>query len=197
MESREKLMVSKVEAITISRSGAQGRPRKTISKAYLQEAFRPGRNISAAKLAKTLGVHRRTVGNYLKMYGIHRPGYLPISNDELDDIVRAYKERHPNTGIRYLRGFLLQKKLRIQRDRLLQSITRVDGVNKQLRKNTTIQRREYQSARPNALWHLDGHHKLIMWGIVIHGIVDGYDRMVRESNDMTNSLVDHSFRLLR
>ncbi|KAI5982901.1 hypothetical protein EDC04DRAFT_2616344 [Pisolithus marmoratus] len=28
--------------------------------------------------------------------------------------------------------------------------------------------------RPNALWHMDGHHKLIRWGIVIHGIVDGY-----------------------
>ncbi|KIM74567.1 hypothetical protein PILCRDRAFT_79976, partial [Piloderma croceum F 1598] len=26
----------------------------------------------------------------------------------------------------------------------------------------------------NSLWHLDGHHKLIMWGIIIHGVIDGY-----------------------
>jgi hypothetical protein len=30
----------------------------------------------------------------------------------------------------------------------------------------------------NALWHIDGHHKLIRWGIVIHGGIDGYSRMV-------------------
>jgi hypothetical protein len=28
------------------------------------------------------------------------------------------------------------------------------------------------------MWHLDGHHKLIRWGIVIHGFVDGYSRLV-------------------
>ena len=26
----------------------------------------------------------------------------------------------------------------------------------------------------NSVWHLDGYHKLIRWGIVIHGAVDGY-----------------------
>ncbi|ESK81644.1 hypothetical protein Moror_3251 [Moniliophthora roreri MCA 2997] len=28
------------------------------------------------------------------------------------------------------------------------------------------------------MWHLDGHHKLIRWGIVIHGIIDGFCRTV-------------------
>lgn len=173
-------MVTQVESVTVSRSGSRGRPRKHISKTYLQEVFRPGRNISATKLAKALGVHRRTVANYSKLYGIHRPHYSAITDDNLDQLVRQYKERHPCTGIRYLQGFLLQNRLRVQRHRLIASIARVDGVNKELRKDTTIKRREYQSARPGALWHLDGHHKLIMWGIVIHGIIDGYDRMVRQ-----------------
>ncbi|KAI9569823.1 hypothetical protein HD554DRAFT_2019662, partial [Boletus coccyginus] len=35
---------------------------------------------------------------------------------------------------------------------------------------------------PNALWHIDGHHKLICWGIVIHGIIDGFCRMVCANN---------------
>ena len=30
---------------------------------------------------------------------------------------------------------------------------------------------------PNSVWHLDGYHKLIRWGIVIHGAVDGYSRL--------------------
>ncbi|KAF8800927.1 hypothetical protein BYT27DRAFT_7042469, partial [Phlegmacium glaucopus] len=39
-----------------------------------------------------------------------------------------------------------------------------------------LERRSYQVPRPNALWHIDGHHKLIAWGIVIHGVADGYSR---------------------
>ena len=39
-------------------------------------------------------------------------------------------------------------------------------------------RGEYRNPRPNAVWHLDGYHKLGPWGIVIHGITDGYDRLV-------------------
>ncbi|KAG2157731.1 uncharacterized protein EDB93DRAFT_1078407, partial [Suillus bovinus] len=32
---------------------------------------------------------------------------------------------------------------------------------------------KYHIRWPNALWHLDGHHKVIQWGIVIHGFIDG------------------------
>jgi len=29
----------------------------------------------------------------------------------------------------------------------------------------------------NSVWDLDGYHKLIRWGIVFHGAVDGYSRL--------------------
>ena len=32
-------------------------------------------------------------------------------------------------------------------------------------------------AMPNSLWHIDSHHKLIKWRIVIHGGIDGYSRL--------------------
>lgn len=54
----------------------------------------------------------------------------------------------------------------------------MDVLGSVLRQNTTIKRRVYKVPRPNALWHLDGHHKLILWGIVIHGIIDGFERTV-------------------
>ena len=54
----------------------------------------------------------------------------------------------------------------------------MDDVAKVILHNTIIKQREYKSARPNALWHMDGHHKLGPWGIVIHGFVDGYNRVV-------------------
>ncbi|KAG1781733.1 hypothetical protein EV702DRAFT_962652, partial [Suillus placidus] len=41
-----------------------------------------------------------------------------------------------------------------------------------------IQRWKYQVKCSNALWHLDGHHKMIQWGVVVHGFIDGYCRTV-------------------
>ena len=41
-----------------------------------------------------------------------------------------------------------------------------------------VLRRIYSVPWINSLWHIDGHHKLIPWKIVIHGGIDGYSRMV-------------------
>ncbi|KAJ7101895.1 hypothetical protein C8R44DRAFT_593464, partial [Mycena epipterygia] len=62
----------------------------------------------------------------------------------------------------------------VQQRRVRKSLICVDGLGQVLRRHT-IERRDYESARPNSTWHMDGHHKLINWGIVIHGIIDGYD----------------------
>lgn len=173
--------MSKINVIVMERSGKRGRPRKVISKAFLKEAFKPGRNISVSKLASSLPVHKNTIKNYMRKYKITRQPFSTISNSSLDAIVKDYKHEHPNTGIRYIRGHLFQKGLRIQRQRIVASLSRVDDVAKVILHNTTIKRREYKSARPNALWHIDGHHKLGPWGIVIHGFIDGYDRVVSQS----------------
>jgi hypothetical protein len=101
-----------------------------------------------------------------------------ISDAHLDVVVKAYKEKRPSAGIRYIQGFLLQHHVRVPRQRVASSIKRVDGLGQVLVRRDAIRRRQYTSSRPNALWHLDGHHKLILWGFVIHGIVDGYCRSV-------------------
>ncbi|KAJ7823160.1 hypothetical protein B0H14DRAFT_2166741, partial [Mycena olivaceomarginata] len=62
----------------------------------------------------------------------------------------------------------------VQKERVRQSLRRVDRLGQVLRKQR-ITRRQYYSPRPNSVWHMDGHHKLIHWGIVIHGFVDGFD----------------------
>ena len=36
---------------------------------------------------------------------------------------------------------------------------------------------QYSVPSPNALWHIDGCHKLIRWWFVVHGGVDGYSRL--------------------
>ena len=174
----ERSKVSQIKVVTIQRSGKRGWPQKTISKAFLSEAFKPGRNISISKLASSLRVHRKTLKSYMRQYKITWQPFSTISDPSLDSIVRKYKDKRPNTGIRYLRGYLLHQGIRVQRERITASLSRVDDIAKVILRNKTIKRREYKSARPNALWHVDGHHKLGPWGIVIHGFTDGYDRVV-------------------
>ena len=176
--NREHSTVSKVAVIATHKSGKRGRPRKVISEAFLKEAFKPGRNISVSKLASSLPVHRNTVKNYMLHYKITQHPFSTIPNATLDALVRGYKDKRPNTGIRYIRGFLFSKGIRVQRERIVASLHRVDDVGGVFRRNNTIKRREYKSSRPNALWHVDGHHKLGPWGVVIHGFTDGYDRVV-------------------
>lgn len=164
--------------ITTRKPVGRGRPQKIISETFLQEVFRAGRNISIRTLATSLNIHRNTIAKSMKLYGITRPQFSNISNESLDAMIKGYKQRHPNTGIRYIRGHLTHHGIRVQRKRIIESLGRVDSVARVILNNKTIQRQEYISSRPNALWHVDGHHKLGPWGIVIHGFVDGYDRMV-------------------
>ena len=181
--------MSHINAVTVTPTGGRGRPRKLISSTYLQDALGPGRNIPAKKLAKALGIHWNTLAHYSSIYKIKRPIFSSISNADLDKIVKDFKVKHPSTGIRYLRGHLLLLKIRVQKTRLIDSIARVDKLNKVLRQSTTINQREYKSPGPNALWHVDGHHKLILWGIVIHGITDGFDRMASISEFILPAMI--------
>lgn len=58
-----------------------------------------------------------------------------------------------------------------------------------------IQRRNYSVPGPNALWHLDGNHKLIRWRLVVHGGIDGFSRMITflkcSSNNQSATVLHH------
>lgn len=159
------------------RTGRPGRPRKVIDPEYLREAFQPNRRISVTRLAKALNVHRNTVTYYMKACGINSK-FSDISAEDIDDLIRKYRQRRPDSGLKYVMGYLRGLKLRIQRQRVLSSLQRVDGINAAMRAQRPVRRRVYRVVRPNALWHGDGHHKLIRWGFVIHGFIDGFCRTV-------------------
>jgi hypothetical protein len=137
------------------------------------------RLISISGLARLIGVHQNTLSRYLKEHGIRRE-YSRISNNDLDDITRAFKTEKPESGLRYLAGFLQNSGLRVQDCRIRSSMKRVDALGQRLQERKVARRRKYETARPNSRWHLDGHHKLIRWGIVIHGFIDGYCRTVSD-----------------
>ena len=45
-----------------------------------------------------------------------------------------------------------------------------------------------------ALWHIDGNHKLIRWGFVIHGGIDGYSRRIMFLRCSTNNRANTVFQ---
>jgi hypothetical protein len=180
-----------VEAVTLVQKPGRGRPAKVISRSILEEAFQPTRRISRTKLAKLLGVHRSTLSRNLKRYNIST-NFSAITNAELDSLVEDFRKKRPDSGTVYLAGHLASAELRLQRWRVRDAQTRVDGVEVQLRNHRPIVRRVYTVKRPNALWHMDGYHKLILYGFVIHGIVDGYSRKV---NVLATYPDCHTYRL--
>lgn len=167
------------QPVSIETRNKRGRPRKVVNVELLKEAMNPTRRISQTVLAKKLGIHRNTLREKLKENAIDT-SFSDISNDDLDKLIKGYRDSQPHSGIRYLRGRLRSEGLRIQRWRVEKSIERVDRLGQSLRRRTTAKKEhnKYEVPRPNYLWHLDGHHKLIHWGIVIHGVVDGYSRKV-------------------
>ena len=72
--------------------------------------------------------HRNTIWMYMCEYGIGRQPFSTIPDASLDKIIGDYKAAHPNKGIRYIRGYLAQRGMRVQRERIIASLSRVDKV---------------------------------------------------------------------
>ncbi|KDQ05537.1 hypothetical protein BOTBODRAFT_74648, partial [Botryobasidium botryosum FD-172 SS1] len=82
------------------------------------------------------------------------------------------------SGRQYAISFLRRRSVHVEQRRVIGALRRIDGLGQALRRRDVIKRRAYKVPRPNAVWGLDGHHKLIRWGIVLHGIIDTYCRTV-------------------
>ena len=86
-----------------------------------------------------------------------------------------------------MQGHLLKKGIKITRKQLRALIHRVDHENTVTRRANVVRRRVYTVSHPNAMWHIDGHHKLIKWRFVIHAGVDGFSRTIVYIKCATNN----------
>lgn len=125
-----------------------------------------------------LDISRPTLYRRLEEYGIPLCDYTDISGSDLDDIVKDIKHSFPNDGEVMLQGHLLRLGVKVPRSSLRAAIHRVDHLNTVNRSSRVINRRTYSAAHPNAVWHIDGMHKLIRWRFVVHASVDGFSRMI-------------------
>ena len=56
-----------------------------------------------------------------------------------------------------------------------------------------LHRRQYNVPSPNALWYIDGCHKLIRWWFVVHGGIDRYSRVPVYLKVASNNRADTVF----
>jgi hypothetical protein len=135
------------------------------------------RKISVTALEKLMNISRPTLIKHLKENGVYHK-FTDLSKSELGALVKSFRNAKPDSGLRYIIGFLRRRGLCVQKRRASSTVHRVDGLGRVLRQRCVITWREYRVSRPHAIWHLDEHHKLILWGIVMHGFIDGYSRTV-------------------
>lgn len=80
-----------------------------------------------------------------------------LTNDELDSIVNRLRAHFRRAGISMLDGMLRRLGHRVPRERIRESLMRIDPVQRVFQR-IRIRRRKYSVPGPNALWHHDGQH---------------------------------------
>ncbi len=129
--------------------------------------------------------HWQTLAGYCRFlpgeceeeYGLESEAqFSNISDDDLDAFTHSFVTNNPDCGLKTYERFLRSCGLKVQRTRVHESMIKIDPVGLQRRLRRVLHRRRYNVPAPNSLWHLDGHHKLICWGIVIHAAIDGYSQ---------------------
>ena len=170
-------------------TGSAGRPSLVIPKETLKLYLSYG--FSLQKIADMFGTSSKTISRRVKLFTLREevPKYDDISNEDLDSAVLAVLHNFPNCGIRRMKGFLLGQGIRVQWSRVRSSLWRTDpsGILLRTTQLNIINRRHYNVPGPRSLWHLDGNHKLIRWGFVIHGCVDGFSRRLMFLKCSTNN----------
>lgn len=170
-------------------SGKRGRPVLEIPKETLELYLSCG--FSKTKIALMFRVSTKTIGRRMEEFNLkdNYQRHTPIDDETLDGHITDIIKDFPNCGIKRMRGFLFARGLTIQWDRIRSSMWRVDpdGIILRSIQLNTVSRRRYSVSGPLALWHIDGNHKLIRWGFVIHGGIDGYSRRIMFLRCSTNN----------
>jgi hypothetical protein len=85
-------------------------------------------------------------------------GFDEISDNDLDNLVREYRQENPAGGRGYVIGHL--HLLCIRQHRVSDSMNCIDQLGQAMKQRVGKKKepKVYQVPRPNALWHINGHH---------------------------------------
>ena len=118
---------------------------------------------------KMLGCSARTIHRQILQFGLSGLcTYSTLSDTELDEVVEDFVSSFPTAGYKTLAGHFSTLGLKLQRQRVRDSMYRVDPWGVEQQSHCVLHRRKYKVSGPNSLCHIDGHHKMIRWRIVTH-----------------------------
>ena len=177
-------------------SDEKGRPRLEVMKQQL-ECLR-NKHFRWVSIAKLLGISERTLRRQRDEFGLRvDSGFTDISEEHLIIGIQAVRSVTPNIGQSRMIGALRSRSFHVQRWRTREIMRKIHPVGTALRWNQVVYRRKCSVLGPNALWHIDGHHKLIHWRLVVHACIHGYSRLIvylHFANNNFASTVLHLFK---
>ena len=132
---------------------------------------------SPRSIATCLGISDQTLYRRRIVFGVGN-NFTEITDEELDRQIQQILNLTPYSGETYVRGSLKGRGINVQRFRIRESLKRIDGLGRAVRRRYAIFRRTYNVTDPNHLWHIDSNHKLISGRFVLHGCIDGYSRAI-------------------
>ena len=154
-----------------------------------------GYSFSWKMISKIFSIHRTTLWRKLKEHGLEgEMSFTDMHEQQLDEMIGKLKQTHPLAGERTIIGMLRSKGMNIQRWKIRESIHRTGPVNPAIRWIQKNPRCIYSVPGPNSLWHNDGLHKLIHWGIVIHAYIDGFSRLATSLLCATNNRAETALK---
>lgn len=168
-------------------TGHLGRPRAFIN--VEQVIYLLNHGFKFTELAKIFLIHRSTLWRRLKNE-VDFQRYTEIGDEELSTIIKNIKDQHPHSGVSLVIGHLRSNNIFVQHIRVRTILRALDPANSALRWGLMTYRRTYSVPGPNALWHIDGHHKLIRWKMVTHGGIDGFSRLIVYLKCSDNNLAE-------
>lgn len=143
-------------------TGRRGRPKYVIKQEQL--LFLQELRLTWTIIAAMFGISRRTLYNVrseFSLSGTEYSAFSDISDDHLQAVVSDFIQVMPDVGQNMLRGVLSSRGIYIPTVRLRECLNQLDPINCALRWIGPVNRRVYSVPHPNALWHIDGLHKLI------------------------------------
>ena len=84
--------------------------------------------------------------------------FTDITDEELDRQIQQTLDLTPYSGETNVRGSLKGRGINVQRFRIRESLKKIDGVGRAVRRRYAISRRAYNVTDPNHLWHNNSNH---------------------------------------
>ena len=160
-------------------TGTRGQPKFKVSKRQIQ--FLRELHFPWVRIAELLGISTKTLTRRRQEFQIEDEGevnWSSLRNGELREIMQEIMTVTPGIGQTRMIGVLHSRGIRVPRWKVRELMRELDSVGTALRWRGTICRRKYNVRGPNALWHIDGNHKMIRWRLVVHTAIDGYSRLI-------------------